>query len=144
MRHFRTLLLKEEQAIFASPIAYATLVVYLLLMGYTFTAVLFLNRTGDLVRVFFQAAVLFLLIVPVVTISRIENDRPENRPRQSTIRRLAYDRTTRERREAPSVAADERTTDATATATDPVLDGFERETAAAAFASLPERWRLVL
>ena len=27
--------------------------------------------------------------VPVVTISRIENDRPENRPRQSTIRRLA-------------------------------------------------------
>ena len=27
--------------------------------------------------------------VPVVTISRIENDRPENQPRPSTIRRLA-------------------------------------------------------
>lgn len=75
MRHFGTLLLKEEQAIFASPIAYATLVVYLLLMGYTFTAVLFLNRTGELVRVFFQAAVLFLLIVPVVTMRLFAEER---------------------------------------------------------------------
>src|SRR5439155_714069 len=65
VRHFGTLLLKEERAIFSSPIAYATVAVYLLLMGYTFTAILFLNRTGELVRVFFQAAVLFLLIVPV-------------------------------------------------------------------------------
>ena len=62
MKHFGTLLLKEEKAIFSSPIAYATVTVYLLLMGYTFTAVLFLNRTGELVRVFFQAAVLFLLL----------------------------------------------------------------------------------
>src|SRR4029434_9062896 len=67
MKRFGTLLLKEERAIFSSPIAYATVTVYLLLMGYTFTAVLFLNRTGELVRVFFQAAVLFLLIVPVIT-----------------------------------------------------------------------------
>ena len=75
MKHFGTLLLKEEQAIFASPIAYATLAVYLLLMGYTFTAVLFLNRTGELVRVFFQAAVLFLLIVPVVTMRLFAEER---------------------------------------------------------------------
>ncbi|HEY7041704.1 MAG TPA: ABC transporter permease [Methylomirabilota bacterium] len=75
MRHFGTLLLKEEQAIFASPIAYATLAVYLLLMGYTFTAILFLNRTGELVRVFFQAAVLFLLIVPVVTMRLFAEER---------------------------------------------------------------------
>ena len=67
MRRFGALILKEEKAIFSSPIAYVTIAVYLLLMGYTFTAVLFLNRTGELVRVFFQAAVLFLLIVPVVT-----------------------------------------------------------------------------
>ena len=46
MKHFGTLLLKEERAIFSSPIAYATVTVYLLLMGYTFTAILFLNRTG--------------------------------------------------------------------------------------------------
>src|SRR5262249_26768631 len=41
MKHFGALLLKEEKAIFSSPIAYATVAVYLLLMGYTFTAVLF-------------------------------------------------------------------------------------------------------
>jgi ABC-2 type transport system permease protein len=75
VRHFATLLLKEEKAIFFSPIAYATVAVYLLLMGYTFTAVLFLNRTGELVRVFFQAAVLFLLIVPVVTMRLFAEER---------------------------------------------------------------------
>jgi ABC-2 type transport system permease protein len=75
VRHFGTLLFKEEKAIFSSPIAYATVAVYLLLMGYTFTAVLFLNRTGELVRVFFQAAVLFLLIVPVVTMRLFAEER---------------------------------------------------------------------
>lgn len=75
MKHFATLLLKEEKAIFSSPIAYATAAVYLLLMGYTFTAVLFLNRTGELVRVFFQAAVLFLLVVPVVTMRLFAEER---------------------------------------------------------------------
>jgi len=72
---FGTLLLKEEKAIFSSPIGYAAVTVYLLLMGYTFTAVLFLNRTGELVRVFFQAAVLFLLIVPVVTMRLFAEER---------------------------------------------------------------------
>ena len=75
MSHLGPLLLKEERAVFSSPIAYATVAVYLLLMGYTFTAVLFLNRTGDLVRVFFQAAVLFLLIVPVVTMRLFAEER---------------------------------------------------------------------
>jgi ABC-2 type transport system permease protein len=75
VRHFGTLLLKEEKAIFSSPIAYATVAVFLLLMGYTFTAILFLNRTGELVRVFFQAAVLFLLIVPVVTMRLFAEER---------------------------------------------------------------------
>jgi ABC-2 type transport system permease protein len=75
LRHFGTLLLKEEKAICSSPIAYATVAVYLVLMGYTFTAILFLNRTGELVRVFFQAAVLFLLIVPVVTMRLLAEER---------------------------------------------------------------------
>ena len=75
MSRFGTLLLKEEKAIFSSPIGYAAVTVYLLLMGYTFTAVLFLNRTGELVRVFFQAAVLFLLIVPVVTMRLFAEER---------------------------------------------------------------------
>jgi len=75
VRRFGTLVLKEEQAIFSSPIAYAALTVYLLLMGYTFTAVLFLSRTGELVRVFFQAAVLLLLIVPIVTMRLFAEER---------------------------------------------------------------------
>jgi ABC-2 type transport system permease protein len=75
VRHFGTLLLKEERAIFSSPMAYATMAVYLLLMGYTFTAILFLNRTGELVRVFFQAAVLFLLMVPVLTMRLLAEER---------------------------------------------------------------------
>jgi ABC-2 type transport system permease protein len=75
MRRLGTLLLKEETAIFSSPIAYAVVAVYLLLMGYTFTAVLFLSRTGELLRVFFQAAVLFLLIVPVVTMRLFAEER---------------------------------------------------------------------
>lgn len=75
MKHLGTLLWKEERAIFTAPIAYATVTVYLLLMGYTFTAVLFLNRTGELVRVFFQAAVLFLLIIPIVTMRLLAEER---------------------------------------------------------------------
>jgi ABC-2 type transport system permease protein len=75
VKHFGTLLLKEERAVFFSPIAYATVAVYLLLMGYTFTAVLFLNRTGEFVRIFFQAAVLLLLIVPVVTMRLLADER---------------------------------------------------------------------
>src|SRR5947199_5034944 len=44
-------------------------------MGFTFTLMLFLNRTAELVRVFFQAAVLFLLIVPVVTMRLLAEER---------------------------------------------------------------------
>jgi len=58
----------------------------------------------------------------------------------STIRRLAYDRTKRERRETPVEYEVEEGT----VATDVAVDSFEREAAAAAFASLPERWRMVL
>ncbi len=75
MRNFLTLLGKEEKALFSSPIAYAIVAVYLLLIGFTFTLMLFLNRTAELVRIFFQAAVLFLLIVPVVTMRLLAEER---------------------------------------------------------------------
>jgi ABC-2 type transport system permease protein len=67
--------MKEEKAVFSSPIAYAIIAVYLLLMGYTFTLMLFLNRTAELVRIFFQAAVLFLLIAPVITMRLLAEER---------------------------------------------------------------------
>src|SRR5581483_10285310 len=73
--HLGPLLLKEERAVFPPPTACPTVAFSLLLRGYPFPAVLFLNRTGDLVRVFFQAAVLFLLIVPVVTMRLFAEER---------------------------------------------------------------------
>ncbi|MCU1358410.1 MAG: sigma-70 region 2 domain protein, partial [Acidimicrobiales bacterium] len=59
----------------------------------------------------------------------------------STIRRLAYDCTERERREAPAAYDLESISTADP---DPVVESFEKDRASEAFASLPERWRLVL
>jgi ABC-2 type transport system permease protein len=70
-----TLLVKETKALFSSPIAYAVIAVFLLLMGYSFTAFLFLNKTSTLVHLFFQAAVLFLLMVPVLTMRQFAEER---------------------------------------------------------------------
>jgi ABC-2 type transport system permease protein len=75
VRNFLSLVMKEEKAVFSSPIAYAIIAVYLLLMGYTFSLMLFLNRTAELVRIFFQAAVLFLLIVPIITMRLLAEER---------------------------------------------------------------------
>jgi ABC-2 type transport system permease protein len=72
---FWALLVKETKALFSSPIAYAIIVVFLLLMGYTFTAILFLNRTATLLNIFYQAAILLLLIVPVITMRLIAEER---------------------------------------------------------------------
>ena len=41
------LLWKEEKALFSSPIAYAIVAVYLLVMGFVFTLMLFINRTAE-------------------------------------------------------------------------------------------------
>src|SRR5262245_13822912 len=70
-----TLLGKETKALFSSSIAYVVIAVFLLLMGYAFTAFLFLNKTATLVHIFFQAAVLFLLIVPVLTMRQFAEER---------------------------------------------------------------------
>src|SRR5215468_12328953 len=70
-----TLLGKETRALFSSSIAYVVIAVFLLLMGYAFTAFLFLNKTATLVHIFFQAAVLFLLIVPVLTMRQFAEER---------------------------------------------------------------------
>src|SRR5262249_4405591 len=75
MRILLTLLGKETKALFSSSIAYVIIVVFLLLMGYAFTAFLFLNRPATLVHIFFQPAVLFLLIVPVLTMRQVAEER---------------------------------------------------------------------
>ncbi len=75
MKSFTTLCAKETMALFRSPIAYAVIAVFLLLMGYTFTATLFLNKTAGLIPVFMQASVLMLLIVPVITMRLFAEER---------------------------------------------------------------------
>ncbi|HSX81464.1 MAG TPA: hypothetical protein VLQ80_23220 [Candidatus Saccharimonadia bacterium] len=75
MRILMTLLGKETRALFSSSIAYVVIIVFVLLMGYAFTAFLFLNRAVTLVHIFFQAAVLFLLIVPVLTMRQFAEER---------------------------------------------------------------------
>ena len=69
------MLAKETRALFVSPIAYAVIAVFLLLMGYTFTATLFLSKIATLVHAFFQASMLLLLIVPVITMRLLAEER---------------------------------------------------------------------
>jgi ABC-2 type transport system permease protein len=75
MRTFAALLLKEERAIFTSPIAYVVLSAFLIIMGYTFTLTLFVSHVPTLLHIFFQIYVLFLLIVPVITMRLVAEER---------------------------------------------------------------------
>lgn len=72
---FRALLSKEITALFTSAIAYVVIAVFLLLMGYTFTATLFLNKTASLIHIFYQAALMMLLLVPVLTMRLFAEER---------------------------------------------------------------------
>jgi predicted membrane protein len=71
MRRFLVLLVKEEKALFSSPIAYVLIAVFLLIMGYSFTLALFISHAMTLVHLFFQIFVLFLLTVPIITMRLI-------------------------------------------------------------------------
>ena len=75
MKNFATLLAKEARALFTSPIAYVLIAVFLLLTGYTFTAFLFISRTASLIQVIFQASMILLLIVPVITMRLFAEER---------------------------------------------------------------------
>jgi ABC-2 type transport system permease protein len=70
-----TLLVKEEKALFTSPIAYVLVAVFLLIMGYSFTLALFVSHTMTLVHMFFQVFTLFLLTVPIITMRLIAEER---------------------------------------------------------------------
>ena len=75
MRTFAALLLKEEMAIFTSPIAYVVLGVFLVIMGYTFTLTLFVSHAPSLIHIFFQIYVLLLLTVPIITMRLVAEER---------------------------------------------------------------------
>jgi ABC-2 type transport system permease protein len=75
MSDFATLLAKEERAVFLSPIAYALIAVFLILVGYVFTTILFLNKVATLTHIFFQVSILLLLMVPVITMRLVAEER---------------------------------------------------------------------
>lgn len=75
MQGFAPLLDKEARALFQSPIAWVLIGVFLGLMGYSFTLTLFNNKHVTLVHIFFQAAGLLLLVVPVLTMRLIAEER---------------------------------------------------------------------
>jgi ABC-2 type transport system permease protein len=75
VREFLILWQKEARALFLSPIAYAVVAVFLLIMGYSFTLTLFVSHTPSLVHLFFQMFVLFLLIVPIITMRLLAEER---------------------------------------------------------------------
>jgi ABC-2 type transport system permease protein len=75
MTRFAILWHKETAALFSSPIAYAVVSVFLLIMGYSFTLTLFLSHTATLVHLFFQMFVLFLLTVPIITMRLVAEER---------------------------------------------------------------------
>ena len=83
MSAFAPLLRKEVKALFSSPIAYALIAVFLLLMGFSFAATLFLTKSASLIHVLFQASVLLLLIIPVITMRLFAEER-----RQGTLELL--------------------------------------------------------
>jgi len=75
MKSFIVLLGKETKSLFSSPIAYAVISVYLVLVGYSFTGSLFATKLTTLVHIFFQAAVLLLLMIPIITMRQFSEER---------------------------------------------------------------------
>ena len=75
MKAFLALVGKEQRALFLSPVAYVVAAVFLVLLGYTFTTFLFINKVATLLNVFFQTAVLLLLLVPVLTMRLLAEER---------------------------------------------------------------------
>jgi ABC-2 type transport system permease protein len=75
MKRFAPLVGKELGALFGSPIAWILIGVFLGLMGYSFTVTLFNNKYATLMHIFFQAAGLMLLVVPVITMRSFAEER---------------------------------------------------------------------
>jgi ABC-2 type transport system permease protein len=66
---------KEVRSLFQAPIAWVIIGVFVGLMGYSFTLTLFNNRYATLIHIFFQAAGLLLLIVPMITMRLVADER---------------------------------------------------------------------
>ena len=75
MKGFLALVDKELRTLFQAPIAWIIIGVFLGLTGYSFTLTLFNNRYATLVHIFFQVAGLLMLIVPIITMRLLAEER---------------------------------------------------------------------
>lgn len=75
MRDLGILLRKELHATFVSPIGYTVGVVFLLVLGYTFSLTLFVTKVANLSYIFHQMYVLSILLVPVLTMRAFAEER---------------------------------------------------------------------
>jgi len=75
VKGFSALVDKELRTLFQAPIAWIVIGVFLGLTGYSFTLTLFNNRYATLVHIFFQVAGLLLLIVPIITMRLLAEER---------------------------------------------------------------------
>jgi ABC-2 type transport system permease protein len=71
----RALLAKEIRALFVSPVAYAVGAVFLVLSGYSFAVTLIVAKQASLVHIFLQAAMLLVLLVPILTMRLFAEER---------------------------------------------------------------------
>jgi ABC-2 type transport system permease protein len=75
MRPLAVLVRKELHATFVSPIGYAVGVVFLLVLGYTFSLTLFVTKVANLNYIFHQMYVLSILLVPALTMRAFAEER---------------------------------------------------------------------
>jgi ABC-2 type transport system permease protein len=83
MTGLRVLVGKELHAVFTSPIGYTVGGVFLLVLGYTFSLTLFATKVANLNYIVHQMYVLLILLVPVLTMRAIAEER-----RQDTLELL--------------------------------------------------------
>lgn len=69
------LIRKELHGTFTSPIGYTVAAVFLLVLGYTFSLTLFQTKTANLIYIFHQMYVLSILLVPVLTMRSLAEER---------------------------------------------------------------------
>jgi len=67
MKNILTIAKKELRTYFTSPVAYVVFVIFLILSGYFFTAILFVTRQASLSGVAYNIIITLLFLVPLIT-----------------------------------------------------------------------------
>lgn len=75
MDAFLVMTRKEFSAALLSPIAYTIAAVFLLVLGYTFSLTLFATKVANLNYIFHQMYVLSILLIPVLTMRAVAEER---------------------------------------------------------------------